>query len=494
MIALYGRVLFILFLSTAQALAADEAETVVTITAWPFYVAAVIIGIWVSIFLSRMARTGKSKVESAVVLEKIHDRELENSLEQKLAGVIASRENRAQAVKVISDVVASKMGQKIAQATTDIKNKYENIIQEKDKEQEITHLKYKNIVAEKNQTEAIVQSLAEGLVVVNAKGQVVMMNPAAEKLLGVSKDKKIGRQLTDDLKGEELVSLVSDTGSGEKTIEVNAARQETRKIIRSSSALVENENGQTVGMVSVLTDVTKQRELDRLKSQFVSTVTHELRTPIVATQKALAVVIDKVAGPLTQDQARFLEIANRNLDRLGRLINDILDFSKLEAGKMRLELADNVSIAKVVEETCENLGSWANSKDISLVKKISDGLPPLRIDSGRIVQILNNLIGNALKFTPKGGSITVEAAVGDRDGEVRVSVQDTGIGIPKQELNRVFERFLQLGERRSSDVSGTGLGLSIAKEIVELHGGRIWAESEQGQGAKFIFVLPTKRD
>ncbi|MEK6817084.1 MAG: histidine kinase dimerization/phospho-acceptor domain-containing protein, partial [Nanoarchaeota archaeon] len=330
------------------------------------------------------------------------------------------------------------MSRKISEVRLEVESKFETAIKERDKEQEILHLKYKNVVAEKNQTEAIVQSLAEGLVVVNAKGEVVMMNPAAEKILGVSKEQKVGKPLTQNLKGEEVVSLVSDV-SGEKTVELSATQMETKKIIRSSSALVENENGQTVGMVSVLTDITKQKELDRLKSHFVSTVSHELRTPIVATQKALAVMMDKAAGPLTDDQARFLDIANRNLGRLSLLINDILDFSKLEAGKMKIEPVET-SIGKVVEDACEGLASWANSKDIRLIKNIQDNIPQVNADANRIIQILNNLIGNALKFTPKGGSVTVE--VTSLGGGVRVSVQDTGMGIPKEDLNRVVEKFL----------------------------------------------------
>ncbi|MEK7849764.1 MAG: ATP-binding protein [Candidatus Omnitrophota bacterium] len=489
MMMLYLRILAVLFLSCSQAWAADDAENVITITPWPFYIAAIVIGIWVSIFLSRMAHSGKAKITTPEAREKIYDRELESSLEQQLASVVASKENRSQIARSISGVVAEKMSRKISEVRSEVESKFETAIKERDKEQEILHLKYKNVVAEKNQTEAIVQSLAEGLVVVNSKGEVVMMNPAAEKILGISKEQKVGKLLTQNLKGEEVVSLVSDV-SGEKTVELSATQMETKKIIRSSSAVVENENGQTVGMVSVLTDITKQKELDRLKSQFVSTVSHELRTPIVATQKALAVMMDKAAGPLTEDQARFLDIANRNLGRLSSLINDILDFSKLEAGKMKIELVET-SIGKVVEEACEGLVSWANSKDIRLIKNIQDNnIPQLKADPNRIIQILNNLIGNALKFTPKGGSVTVEVV--SSDGGVRVSVQDTGMGIPKEDLNRVFEKFLQLGERRQTDVSGTGLGLSIAKDIVELHGGKIWAESEQGQGAKFIFTLPKK--
>jgi two-component system sensor histidine kinase VicK len=149
----------------------------------------------------------------------------------------------------------------------------------------------------------------------------------------------------------------------------------------------------------------------------------------------------------------------------------------MEAGKMNLEFT-NARIGQVVEEACAGLVSWANSKEIRLEKKIQDNLPELRVDPGRIIQVLNNLISNALKFTPKGGSVTVEAKLHPDGREVAVSVQDTGIGISKEDLKRVFERFLQLGERRQTDVSGTGY-LSIAKEIVEMPGGRIGVEAKR---------------
>lgn len=466
----------------------DEVDRVVKLPVWPFYLVAVGIAIWVGILVNKMARSN-TRVELEDIPEEERDRQLESALEKELSGYVGSKTERSQIVRSLAQVV----DQKVSQVTQEIKGEYDTLLAQKDRDQEITHLKYKNLVAEKNQTEAIVQSLAEGLVVVNGKGEVVMMNPAAEKLLGVNKSDKVGKPLTDQLKGEEIVSLVSNVaGSEEKTVELSSAQQETKKIIRSSSALVENENGQTIGMVSVLTDVTKQRELDRLKTQFVSNVTHELRTPIVATQKALVVMADAAAGPLTDDQKRFLDIATRNLDRLSRLINDILDFSKLEAGKMKLELA-TTQMETVLTEVCDTLNSWANSKEINLEKKIEAGLGLVDIDAFRIIQVLNNLVSNALKFTPKGGKVTVEARKSKEPGQIEVIVRDTGAGIAKEDLGRVFERFLQVGERKQTDVGGTGLGLSIAREIIELHGGKIWAESPEGGGAEFIFVLPERK-
>jgi NtrC-family two-component system sensor histidine kinase KinB len=466
-------------------------ENSVDIPPWTVYVGAIVVGTIVALVINRLARSS-AKVEFSITQGFKPDLHLERDIEGRLGAVLGTREERSQVAHSIASVVQDRVVRQVEEVTTRMRDQYESALSQKDKEQEVVQVKYKNLVKEKNQTEAIVQSLAEGLVVVNAKGEVVMMNPAAEKLLGVDKKQKVGRPLTENLKDEELVSLVRDAqGQGEKVVELSSMQQETKKVIRSSSALIENENGQTVGMVSVLTDVTKQRELDRMKTQFVSTVTHELRTPLVATQKALDVVILGTAGPLNTDQSRFLEIAHRNLDRLFRLINDILDFSKLEAGRMKMEFA-GASIEALAAEVIQGLETWAQSKQVTLARQIEPGLPQVSMDPMRIGQVLTNLIGNALKFTPPGGRVTVEAKRAGED-KVEVGVQDTGIGIASEDLSKLFQRFVQVGERRQTDVSGTGLGLSIAKEIVELHGGRIWAESEKGQGTRFVFTLPLQK-
>ena len=314
------------------------------------------------------------------------------------------------------------------------------------------------------------------------------MNPAAEKLLGVNKEDKIGKPITDDLKDEQLVSLAKSTESGDKEIVVNSKNVDTKKILKSSGAVIEDENGNTVGMVTVLSDVTKQRELEQMKSDFLSGVSHELRTPIVAMGKSLDVMFDSSAGPLTTSQKQFLDIAKRNMKRLDFLINDLLDLSKLEAKKMQAKFEPN-SIEKAVEETCQTLDIWAKTKEIKLERNIPADLPDVMFDRQRIIQVLNNLIGNAIKFTPHNGKITVEAKKLGEKG-VEVSVIDTGIGIAKEDIPKLFNKFQQIGEKNPADVSGTGLGLAIAKEIVKLHNGDIWVESEKDKGSKFIFTLP----
>jgi PAS domain S-box-containing protein len=343
------------------------------------------------------------------------------------------------------------------------------------------------VLSAKKETEAVIRSVAEGMVVVDAEGKVIMMNPAAERLLGVSNKEKIGKSLLEGLKEEQLVSLADKAG---KEIELVSAHDETKKVLRASSAVVENENGQTVGMVSVLSDITKQKELDRMKENFVASVSHELRTPLVAIDKSLSLVLDKNSGEISETQRQFISIAERNLKRLGLLVNDLLDLSKLEAGKMELKRQAS-SIDKVIQETVDSLNNWARTKSINMETRLEQGLPELNINPDRIIQVLNNIIGNAIKFTPERGSIFIEAKLNSRERQVQISVADTGPGIAKENLSKVFDKFYQAGERASNDISGTGIGLAIAKEIVELHGGKIWAESEKGSGAKFIFTLPS---
>ena len=148
------------------------------------------------------------------------------------------------------------------------------------------------------------------------------------------------------------------------------------------------------------------------------------------------------------------------------------------------------SIKELIEASCETLQAWANSKSLVIEKRMQDHLPEANLDQERITQVLHNLLGNAIKFTPRRGQITIEAKARDGSEELEVSVADTGTGIPQEALSKLFQKFQQVGERAATDIGGTGLGLAIAKEIVELHGGRIWAESERGQGAKFTFTLP----
>ncbi len=420
----------------------------------------------------------------------VSDDDIKKNLRKELSGLVGSTERQEAISEALSGYVSKEIERRVEVTAKTLSTKYEKIIDEKTHNEEIAWDRYKTVLADKEETESVIRNLAEGLVVVDSKGKIIMMNPAAEKMLDVSQKEKVGRSLLDDVKEEQLFSFSQDIGGDKKKeIELVSGRDETKKTLRASTAVIENERGQTVGMVSVLSDVTKQKELDRLKSNFVANVTHELRTPLVAVGKSITLILQQTAGQLNEQQTQLLSIADRNLKRLTLLINDLLDLSKLEAGKMVIS-PGKVSVEKIITEAVAALKTWAETRNISLSADIGPALPEVNADHDRVIQVLNNLIGNAIKFTPPGGSITVRASASVGSSSVEVGVKDTGIGMTKENCAKIFDKFYQTGDKGANDVSGTGIGLSIAKEIVELHGGKIWVESEKGKGTEFIFTLP----
>lgn len=375
----------------------------------------------------------------------------------------------------------------------EVNNRFNDMIKEKNIQYGEVDQKYRQTLVEKKQVDSIVRSVAEGLVVLNDRGEVIMMNPAAEKLLDVNRADQIGKPMRGLIKKSQLMSLATrGKGGGETEIEMEATSEDTKKVLRASNAVIENENGQTIGMVSVFTDVTKQKELEALKSQFVSNISHELRTPLIAIRNSVEIMLAKKSGPLSEEQNKFLSIAENNLKRLGLLIDDLLDLSKVEAKKAELHLEPS-DIGQVLKETCDSLEAWAGTKDITILRNVQAGIRKVPIDRKWITQVLTNLIGNSIKFTPNKGTVTISVnitRVEEKDMLI-VSVADTGIGIAKEDIPKLFNKFQQLGSEKSlHHISGTGLGLYISKELISLHGGTIWAKSEINKGSIFVFRIP----
>jgi two-component system sensor histidine kinase GlrK len=231
----------------------------------------------------------------------------------------------------------------------------------------------------------------------------------------------------------------------------------------------------------------KLREIDKIKSEFFSMMSHELRTPLTSIKEGTALVREGIAGPITEKQGRLLNIIAEESHRLIDLVNSLLDLSKMEAGMMVFHL-EKGSLAPLIERALMEIGPLVESRKINIETKIEPALPMLKIDNERILQLLRNLVGNAVKFTSAGGFVGISAR--PIEGGVEVSVTDTGPGIPKEKVQTIFDKFQQITPAGPYQVKGTGLGLAIAKHIVVSHGGRIWAESELGQGSRFIFVLP----
>jgi signal transduction histidine kinase len=234
-----------------------------------------------------------------------------------------------------------------------------------------------------------------------------------------------------------------------------------------------------------------QEELKRameIKSEFTSMVSHELRTPLTAIKESIGIVLDETAGELNDEQKDFLSTAKRNVDRLHRLINDVLDFSKLESGKIKYDMKP-YNINEVIKEAMKTHMSVAEQKNLYLVSNLDPDIPIMVFDDDRITQVITNFLSNALKFTEKGG-ITVTSDYNKEEKMVYVCVKDTGPGIKKEDIPKLFKQFSQLGGPDGRQTGGAGLGLAICKKIIEDHRGKTWVESEVGKGSSFYFKLP----
>ncbi|MGE5279604.1 MAG: sensor histidine kinase [Deltaproteobacteria bacterium] len=359
----------------------------------------------------------------------------------------------------------------------------------------------RRLADEKERTEGVMRYLADGLVVVDKDGNVVMMNPAAEKLLDTETQESIGKSLAQSIKDKHLLAIAKgslDDGDDThitKEIELTSKNEEAKRILKASSAVVENENGKPVGMVAVLSDITREKELDEMKTHFVSLVTHELRTPVVAVQKSIELLLSQATGALSEDQQRFLSMSKFNVERLNKLINDLLDMSRIEAGHFRLNPTE-FDFKSLVNDAQASLGTWSRDKEISFRKEMPAEALTVLADRDRLMQVMINLIGNALKFTPAKGEIGIRVrALEKKEGVceapcLEVCVADTGIGIDPKDFKRIFNKFEQVSLVGPQGAGGTGLGLPISKEIINLHGGTIWVESEKGKGSRFLFVIP----
>jgi two-component system sensor histidine kinase GlrK len=231
----------------------------------------------------------------------------------------------------------------------------------------------------------------------------------------------------------------------------------------------------------------KLEDLDRMKSDFFSSMSHELRTPLASIKEGAALLLDGVGGVVTDKQRKLLTILTEESERLIGLVNSLLDLSKMEAGMMVYDF-EPASLAPLINRAMMEIGPLVEAKRIRVEAKVDKEFPVIRIDSEKVLQALRNLIGNAVKFTPDGGQVTVSAR--QRDGAIEVSVADTGPGIPAENLAAIFDKFQQAAAANSYRIKGTGLGLAIVKHVITSHGGKVWAESQAGQGSTFIFVLP----
>ena len=353
------------------------------------------------------------------------------------------------------------------------------------------------ISKEKDYLQTILKGMVEGVLVVDGRGRILMVNDALRRLLSLSKDvsdkmpleiirnAELEGAIRKAIQDGENIALELDLDkSGEKTIEVNVV-----SILPSNKRMDEDSEG-IRGAIAVFHDITRLKQLEKIRQDFVANVSHELRTPLTTIKGYAETLLE---GALKEDQAfQFVQVIKRHTDRLTKIVEDLLMLSRIETKEFLLKM-EVISVRDFVDDIVDFVKDPAEKKKISLSRNEIPSSLAVQADRNYLEQILINLLDNAIKYTPEGGKVIVSAIEKDSK-DIEFSVEDNGIGIPKEDLSRIFERFYRVDKGRSKELGGTGLGLSIVKHLVQAHGGRVWVESQMGKGSVFYFTLPDRSE
>ncbi|HEY3365321.1 MAG TPA: ATP-binding protein [Symbiobacteriaceae bacterium] len=340
------------------------------------------------------------------------------------------------------------------------------------------------IQGEKNKAEAILSHMADGLLAFGATGQIIIVNPAAERILGIIEADVLGQ-----LPQHVWPEMKLDTALAKAREEGRSLTQEIHfgpQVLLAHVTPLQGERSQPAGTVVVLHDITEMEKLERMRRDFVANVSHELKTPLTTVKSYVETLLDGAAEE-PEVRARFLRVVEAETDRMARLVKDLLHLSQLDQGSINWDIQP-YEVPALMEECVAKLAVPAGRKNLSIRRVYAPGVSQALFDRDKLHQVILNLLANAIEFTPVKGEITVDVR---NDGAmVKVTVKDSGIGIPKEDLPRIFERFYRVDKARSRMLGGTGLGLAIARQIVELLGGAISIDSELGKGTEVVFTIP----
>ena len=363
------------------------------------------------------------------------------------------------------------------------------------------HLKeYQNsniaqLIMERRKSEAIVEEISDGLIMVDKDKKISIVNKAAEKIFNIDEHKVIGKHFLEVIKDNYIFPLLEKVMEGRefnddvKTIEkiING----TKKYYTIEISKIEGEEKVVEGAVLLFGDVTHFKEIDEMKSDFVSTVSHEFRSPLTSIEMGIELLLESDVAKDGTKEKELMKAIDEESKRLKRLVNELLDLSRVESGKIVMNF-ESLDMADMVETAIKSFEIQAGEKGLKLNNMIKDrSVYRVTADADKILLVLSNLIANAIRYTAKGGLVQINAE--SKGNKVYIAVEDTGTGIPAKYHNIIFEKFTQV-KNDGISVGGAGLGLAIVKEIIKVHGGRIWVESEEGKGSKFIFTLPMEKE
>lgn len=351
----------------------------------------------------------------------------------------------------------------------------------------------KGFEEEKNKTRAALVSFIDGLIVFDKNEKITLVNPEAERILGLKEKQVVNKKINQISNFPNLVQLYQALG---RKIEWTGQKYELileKPFKRFFQVLVTPVavKKEVVGMMVILHDITRDKEIDRLKTEFVSIAAHQLRTPLSAIKWTLRMILDGDVGKISEKQADLLEKGYQSNERMITLINDLLNVARIEEGRFIYNLAPR-SLEKIIQGIIDASKQSIKDKKLKIVfNKPKKPLPKVEVDEEKIRLLIQNLLDNAIRFNKPGGQVTVLIKCDKMN--IEVMIKDTGIGIPNSQQNRIFTKFFRADNAIISETEGTGLGLFICKNIIEAHGGKIWFESKEGQGVTFWFTLPVSK-
>ncbi|AZO95432.1 ATP-binding protein [Halocella sp. SP3-1] len=359
-----------------------------------------------------------------------------------------------------------------------------------DRLQDYEKININKLIAEKEKSEIIVNNICSPIIVTDDENRVLLLNEAAKKLFDINLEVIDNYHFLEVIKNEELFELIrneiDNQENNNKTLFIKKKNKERHYNVSSNKV---RKDGKIWFTVTLMEDVTKLKKIDEMKSEFVSTVSHEFRTPLTSMNMGLSLLLEEDTGSINDDQRQLLEAAFEDCERLNDLVNDLLDLSKIESGKIKMEF-DKTNVKKVIETTMKPFTPQAEDKGVKLVRGEVAENTYAWADPNKISWVISNLIGNALRYTPEDGSIEVGSFLEGR--QIKIYVEDTGVGIAEEYHDKIFDKFVRASNNQDEN-SGTGLGLAISKEIIEAHNGQIWVEGKEGKGSKFVFTLPRYR-
>ena len=357
---------------------------------------------------------------------------------------------------------------------------------------EVIRLTHENLEQESKRLNSILSYMTDGVLATNRRGQIIMINDMAKKQLGIVKDEALNQNILELLHIEdeyELRDLI--TQSPELMIDSQDVYGEYISL-RVRFALIRRESGFISGLVAVLHDTTEQEKEERERRLFVSNVSHELRTPLTSVKSYLEALDEgALSEPVAPD---FIKVSLDETNRMMRMVTDLLHLSRIDnvTSHLDVELINFTAFITFILNRFDKMRSQDEDKKYELVRDYPINSVWIEIDTDKMTQVIDNILNNAIKYSPDGGKITVSMKT--TDDQMILSISDQGLGIPKQDLPKIFDRFYRVDRARSRAQGGTGLGLAIAKEIIKQHKGFIWAKSEYGKGSTFTIVLPYEKD